>query len=144
MEARVKHIAGAGTYESNYGLLYKFEYTFDDGTVLTANHKTEMPPFKIGDKVEYNVKGSNARGQWGSVGIFKEEFAKYDKEKAQEGKGVNVNDSILYQVCLKVVTQVIMMIGFPEEAMGTEEKLQYLSDVALSLAEKSKKNIETL
>jgi hypothetical protein len=38
-----------------------------DGKTLTANHKTQVCPFKPGDDVEYEVKGSNSYGSWGTV-----------------------------------------------------------------------------
>lgn len=65
--SKITDIKGAGTYESKFGLLYKFEYSFEDGQLLTANHKTENSPFNIGDEAQYTVKGSNDYGSWGSV-----------------------------------------------------------------------------
>jgi len=67
MISTIKEIQGNGTYESPHGLLYKFLYTMDDGTELSANHKSQKCPFKIGDEVEYLVNGSNSYGSWGKV-----------------------------------------------------------------------------
>tara|TARA_R100001530_G_scaffold4135_2_gene5750 strand:- start:26 stop:538 length:513 start_codon:yes stop_codon:yes gene_type:complete len=63
----VASIQGAGTYESPHGLLYKFDYTFEDETTISANHKTQAPPFKVGDEVEVVVRGSKDNFTWGQV-----------------------------------------------------------------------------
>ena len=67
MKAKIKAIQGSGTFESKFGLLYKFEYQFEDGVILTANHKTQQSPFKVGDEVEYEIKMENENGRIGSV-----------------------------------------------------------------------------
>jgi len=67
-ESKIVNVQGAGTYQPDGGqMLYKFEYEFEDGSVLKANHKTEKCPFNVGDTVEYEVRGSNSYGSWGAV-----------------------------------------------------------------------------
>ena len=41
---KVASIQGAGTYEGQHGILYSFDYSFDDETTIRANHKTTAPP----------------------------------------------------------------------------------------------------
>lgn len=57
--SKVKNVQGSGTFEmeinGNTVTLFKFEYEMEDGTILTANHKTDTSPFPIGSEVEYNV-----------------------------------------------------------------------------------------
>lgn len=73
--SKVKNVQGNGTYENANGVdlgggkkgFYKFDYEFEDGTFLSASHKATPSPFKIGDEVEYNVKGENGNGKYGSV-----------------------------------------------------------------------------
>ena len=67
MKTIVKEVTGAETYDSAYGLLYKYEYTFEDGVTLTANHKKEGGNFQVGAEVEYEIKGNNDKGSWGTV-----------------------------------------------------------------------------
>ena len=62
----VKNVTGSGTYDNQYGTFFKFEYEMTDGTILSANHKTQNP-FPIGSEVEYEVKGSNDYGAYGQV-----------------------------------------------------------------------------
>lgn len=65
-QSKVKSVQANGTFESQYGLLYKFEYQMEDGTVLTANHKGQTP-LPAGTDVEYEIKGSNDHGSYGKV-----------------------------------------------------------------------------
>lgn len=75
MKSKIQHVTGNGTYPSDYGvmvngkkIMYKFEYTFEDGTTMNAGHKTETCPFKNGDEVEYEVKNDHPTyGKSGSV-----------------------------------------------------------------------------
>ncbi len=64
--SKVKSVTPSGTYNSKFGLFYKYEYEFEDTEQMNANHKTQSP-FAVGTEVEYEIKGSNDYGQWGSV-----------------------------------------------------------------------------
>tara|TARA_R110002124_G_scaffold94287_5_gene238153 strand:+ start:509 stop:961 length:453 start_codon:yes stop_codon:yes gene_type:complete len=64
---KVTSIQGSGTYEGQHGLLYSFDYAFDDETTIRANHKTQTPPFSVGDEVEVIVRGSRDGFSWGQV-----------------------------------------------------------------------------
>tara|TARA_Y100001972_G_C7664903_1_gene335951 strand:+ start:3987 stop:4487 length:501 start_codon:yes stop_codon:yes gene_type:complete len=63
----ISSIQGAGTYESAHGLLYSFDYEFEDNTSIRANHKSQESPFKVGDQVNVIVKGTKEDFSWGSV-----------------------------------------------------------------------------
>jgi len=63
----ISAIQGAGTYENKHGLLYSFDYDFDDNTSIRANHKSQESPFKVGDQVNVIVKGTKEDFTWGSV-----------------------------------------------------------------------------
>lgn len=67
MIGTVKEVQPNGTWDGPQGLLYKFAYLMEDGTEVTANHKSASCPFTAGDEVEYEVKGSNSFGAWGKV-----------------------------------------------------------------------------
>jgi hypothetical protein len=64
---KVASIQGSGTYEGQHGLLYSFDYAFEDESTIRANHKTEAPPFSVGDEVEVIVRGSRDGFSWGQV-----------------------------------------------------------------------------
>tara|TARA_R100001480_G_scaffold97051_1_gene101829 strand:+ start:562 stop:954 length:393 start_codon:yes stop_codon:yes gene_type:complete len=83
--SKVKNVQGNGTYESQHGTLFKFDYEFEDGTHLSANHKTQNH-FKIGDTVEYTIKGSNESFSWGTVSKPKENnYNGYQGKKGGQG-----------------------------------------------------------
>tara|TARA_Y100000004_G_C8958522_1_gene432051 strand:+ start:19528 stop:20088 length:561 start_codon:yes stop_codon:yes gene_type:complete len=71
---KVASIQGAGTYESKNGLLYKFDYTFVDGSSINANHKTQQAPFKPGDEVVVEERGRKDDFVWGAVRKRQEGF----------------------------------------------------------------------
>ncbi len=64
--SKVKDVQGNGTYDSQYGLLYKYTYTMDDGTCLVANHKKQQP-LEVGSDIVYEIKGSSDFGDYGTV-----------------------------------------------------------------------------
>lgn len=66
MISKVKSVQANGTFDSQYGTLYKFDYEMEDGTFLSANHKSQTP-FAVGAEVEYEIKGTNERGNYGGV-----------------------------------------------------------------------------
>ena len=84
-EATITQVTGAGTWDSPNGLLYKFAYSFDDGITLTAQHKTETPRFKVGEKVGYEITQTN---QYGSLGkVHKLDAAPFQPSKSKGSNG---------------------------------------------------------
>ena len=63
VQAQIESIQGKGEWKGEYGLLYQYEVTMNDGTVGEVNSKTNPPPYKVGDEVYYEVKSNNER--WG-------------------------------------------------------------------------------
>lgn len=54
----VKSVQGNGTYESRYGTMYKFEVSFEDGTVGEYSSKyAEQNKFEVGATVDYEYTG---------------------------------------------------------------------------------------
>lgn len=76
MISKVKNVQGNGSFENQYGaqqedgkkLLFSFEYEFEDGTILKANHKTSTPTFAAGDSASYEVTEDDPKyGKKGKV-----------------------------------------------------------------------------
>lgn len=65
--SKIEQITPNGTWDSQHGLLYKQEVTFEDGTLLNAYSKTQTPPYSIGDLREYVVKKENSFGKLGTI-----------------------------------------------------------------------------
>ncbi len=66
MISKVKTCQGAGDWSNEHGTFYKFEYSFEDGAILSASHK-KQEGFPIGAEVEYEIKGTNDHGSYGSI-----------------------------------------------------------------------------
>ena len=76
VQAQIESIQGKGEWKGEYGLLYQYEVTMNDGTVGEVNSKTNPPPYKVGDEVWYEVKSNNER--WGKK-------LKVSKNPSQQG-----------------------------------------------------------
>jgi len=83
-QSKVTQVQGSGTWNE----LYKFEYTFEDGTVLTAFHKTAEAPFKAGDLAQYEVRKENQYGKSGSVGKPEPWLTQPRKEDSEKQKNI--------------------------------------------------------
>ncbi len=100
--SKVKSVQGCGTYDSQYGVLYKYDYELEDGTSLVANHKKAIA-LAVGTDVEYEIKGSNDSGSWGTVQKWTPESHQYaSKFSNNSTKKENVQELIVRQSCLKV------------------------------------------
>ena len=96
-QSKVKSVQATGSWSSQHGLMYKFEYEFEDGTVMVANHKTETGNFKVGDLVDYEVTKDNEYGKQGKVS--KPQETPQSTQHSTYSRPDN-SDAILYQVCL--------------------------------------------
>lgn len=114
--SRVKEVQSNGTYDSKHGLLYKYEYTFEDGTVLNANHKSQKP-FEKSTLLEYEVKGSNDFVSWGSV--------KKPQDNQSYGKSDNVQ---LYIIRQSSLTRAIEHLSHKDHDKLTKENVTALAE----------------
>jgi hypothetical protein len=73
--SKILNIQGSGTWQGTHGLMYQFDYNFEDGTAIQASHKTQNSPFQVGQEALYEVKRETQYGKSGSV--KKPESAQY-------------------------------------------------------------------
>jgi len=139
VQGKVKSVTGSGTYKD----MFSFEYTFEDGVIMKANHKTDAPRFAPGDDVEYTVKFSNAYGNLGSIDKPQDQQRSGGHSTPQPSHGINTNDSILYQVSLKIASDVLIN-GYNPAFENTFPTGQSINDLALDIATKAKENITKL
>ena len=93
--SKVKNVQGAGTWDSQYGTLFSFEYHFEDGTVLKANHKTDNGYFKVGEEVAYTVTKDHP--DYGKSGKVKKPEAQNNGFKPKNmGKGSQASFALAY------------------------------------------------
>lgn len=99
MISTITQIQPNGTWNSQYGLMYQFEVQFDDGKSINVNAKTEEPPYKVGDKVSYEITGSNKYGSKGKI-----QKADFDgsPQKSFGGQSSTQKDELIArQTCIK-------------------------------------------
>ena len=62
-KSKVKEISFINEWEGNYGKMYSFSISFEDGTTGSFNaKKREQTTVKIGEIVEYEITGQDNRG----------------------------------------------------------------------------------
>jgi len=143
-KSKVKHVTGNGSYENQYGaeqpdgkkLLFKFEYTFEDGVTLNASHKTIDPKFKVGDEVEYEVtKDHETYGKSGKV--KKPDSGGYGAKNNNDDyvKGIEVGHAINNAVNLMCAG---VDLDIPETATTTEQRIYHGAKRIMMIAEQLK------
>lgn len=60
---KIESIIEGKPWTSQHGTMHSFTVVFADGVRGEANAKTNPPPYKVGDKVGYEVAGQTPRGQ---------------------------------------------------------------------------------
>ncbi len=66
--SKVRGVQGNGHFDGKFGRMFKFEYEFEDGNIMEANHKTEDGFFPVGTEVEYTITRTHERyGNSGKV-----------------------------------------------------------------------------
>jgi hypothetical protein len=121
---KVKTVQGAGNFESKYGaeqtdgkkLLFTYDYEFEDGTFLQANHKSVPAPFKVGDEVEYEVtRESEQYGKSGKVSrVDMSVYARPTPNQTQDNlKGIKIGHAITNAVQLYCSLPVSDRYGAP-------------------------------
>lgn len=119
--SKVKSVQGNGTYDSQYGTLYKFEYHLEDGATFTANHKTDSP-LPVGTEVDYEIKGTNEYGSYGKISKHKEDF----KRGGGDLIGIKIGHAISNAVPLAIkAKESNPTIGSIEELIKSYAKMIY-------------------
>lgn len=137
----VKSVRTQGTYESKYGLMYKYEIVFDNGdsgeySSKKASELEDSFPFKVSQNAKYEYNENN--GYWKVKPVM---------QNPQQGGGKfqhkDNSDDIIYSVALKEAREIIVMDGWSGND-EMQDKINYISDIAYQLAMASKKNIQKL
>jgi hypothetical protein len=54
---KIAAIEPKGSFESTFGTMFAFAYSFESGMEGDASHKTQQPPFRPGQQVEVTITG---------------------------------------------------------------------------------------
>ena len=123
MIAKITQISANGHYDHpTHGRLFKQQYVFEDGEEVNANHKSEASPFQVGDAVEYEIKGSNSYGNWGSV-------RKPDAEGRFSGGGGREDRSVVIERSWAMGQAVSMLGTLP--ARNHKAIVEYMKDACI-------------
>jgi len=146
----VKTVVPKGSFENEYGalqdnselplhgkkLLYKFEYTMENGITLTANHKTNTSPFPAGSPVDYEVtKEDDKHGKSGKV--KKPEQAQHSAP-SDGGGNSDVQLMIVRQSSLKVAFDLIHHNCIADDKKVEATAVMQLADIFTEYVMKSK------
>ena len=96
-QSKIKSISPNGTWDSQHGTLFKQRVEFEDGTVLVANSKSEEPPYKVGDVMEYHVTGEYGGVKNGKVKKPQDE----GNSRGGYSKDPETQKQIVRQSCLR-------------------------------------------
>lgn len=62
-QANLSSLQGNGTWTTNQGkLMYAFHVQLSDGVAGECNSVSEIPPYKVGDNVWYEINGQSPKG----------------------------------------------------------------------------------
>ena len=62
--SKVTNVAGSGTWEGKYGIMYKFEIAFENGDAGQYLSKSQdQTKFKVGQEANYTIEGKEFNGQ---------------------------------------------------------------------------------
>ena len=62
--SKVTQVAGSGTWEGKYGVMYKFEVAFENGDAGQYLSKSQdQTKFKVGQEANYTIEGKEFNGQ---------------------------------------------------------------------------------
>ena len=133
MKTKVKSVQQDGTWNAKQdnALMYRHEYAMEDGTIMQASHKTQMP-FPVGAEVEYEV--TRTHETYGKSGSVKKpnDFQKsggYDVKGVEVGHAVN---NAVNMICagVELVDNELyrnkreQIIGYAEEILAISDELK--------------------
>ena len=62
--SKVTNVAGSGTWEGKYGIMYKFEVSFENGDAGQYLSKSQdQTKFKVGQEANYTIEAKEFNGQ---------------------------------------------------------------------------------
>lgn len=99
-QSKVKQVTANGTWDSKFGTMYKFEYLFEDGQIVNANHKTADGAFAIGTLLEYEI--TNAEYNNGKVSKPQDVQPGVNKSFVDNTKGIKIGHAITNAVNLQI------------------------------------------
>ncbi len=109
MRSKIKNIQGDGVLKNPNGVtlpngntgFYKFIYEFENTETLSVLHKSKTPLYKIGELVDYEIKGTNEHGSWGKINKITHQLVSQPKNGDYQ-KGIEIGHAVNNGVNLHV------------------------------------------
>lgn len=109
-KSKVTNVQSNGTWEGNYGTMYKYEIVFENGDCGEYSSKSqEQNKFVIGEEIDYTFTG----------GKFPKIKPVYAPQNNSNVGGYDREDLIIKQTCIKAAAE---MTQSPDTAILMAEK----------------------
>ena len=130
--SNVQSVVANGSFDGNFGKMFKFKYTFTDGTSLDANHKNEAAFWAVGSQIEYEITRTSPQyGNSGKVGKVQEEQFPVAQPVAQPvARTVSADNSKFSSFALAYAKDLFVPLA------GQYTDLDSLSDDVIGVADK--------
>jgi len=96
MQSKITAIEPRGSWEGKYGKMYSFKVLFEDGQSLEVNAKSDTPPYKVGDLMQYQVLSDDPK--FGAKG-------KVSKPETTTSERTGRDKDIMRQTALKAAVE---------------------------------------
>lgn len=146
-KSKIKLIESIKNHTNSYGTTIYHNLEMVNGDKINiGKKKLQIVGWEIMYEIvdsgqEYNKAKSIKQNDFESANTG--ELKDSSTQKIKGNPQVNINDSILYQVCLKEASVIIGMDGWDGKT-EMKDKCKYLTDIAFQLSFYSKTNISNL
>jgi len=112
--AKITKVTGNGSFDSNFGKLYKFEVHFDNGDYGDANCKTaDQKTWVEGQTVNYELTPNSNPKFNGKLTLVKDAPVMHSQPQSNPN-GLNVQNLIVAQSSLSSAVQLYQGSGLPD------------------------------
>jgi hypothetical protein len=141
MKSKIKKVVSKKPHTNNYGTTIYHNLEMENGDKINIGKKKEQ---QIGWELNYEIVETGQQEYNKAQTIKEDNFTSNNPGGGTKTyQKSDVQDDILYQVCLKEATNIISFDGWNNnESAG--DKCKYLTDLAYQIASLSKENITKL
>jgi hypothetical protein len=136
--SKVKSVTANGTWDSQYGTLFTYEYTMEDGVTLQANHK-KQEPYAVGTEVAYVVKRDGQYGKSGKVYLPKTITPEGVARDTQHFKGDDNLKGIKIGHALTNAVSLVCALG-NVDGQDLKQSIRTYADLVMQISEEMSHN----
>lgn len=122
------HINGNGTWNSKYGMMYRFEVEMENGDTGEYSSKyQDQNKFQVGVEVEYTIESRDYNGKtfYNIKPVLQQMNAQgFQSGGAYKGRNEETNNQIIRQTCIKVAGELAVAEKIlPEQILDIASQL---------------------